>query len=317
MTFARGAAEAAAPTTLRVRLLWHPQPQFAGYLVAEAQDFGKSAGIRLHCQPMRLEQGPIAALLAGEAEFSVASPSHMLESERPEELVMLLAIQQRSALAYPARRAAEVTSVADLRGKRVAIWPGGEDLELRWMLHQAGVASSDLTWLPTADTVAALLGGEVDCAQMTVYHELDQIAHRGGSLADYEILVASGETALLKDGLIARRDWVSAHPAETQAAVEAVLAGWCLAFTKPNVALGVSLAARPDMPAIEQAMQLAKIRGLSLSGATLTHGLGYPDPQHLARAEAAIATLEGRTVNGFIDARFWQAAPASLRPNSW
>ncbi len=53
--------------------------------------------------------------------------------------------------------------------------------------------------------------------------------------------------------------------------------------------------ARPDMSAEDQRRQLADIRALSLVNATLSHGLGYPDPQHVERAIEAIESVEGRT----------------------
>jgi NitT/TauT family transport system substrate-binding protein len=301
-------------TPLRIRLLWHPQPQFAGYLIAEAEGLGAESGIAIACQPMRTGEGPIAALLSGAAEFAVASPSHMLESGAAEDLVLLLAIQQRSALVYPSRQAAGITQLSDLRGKRIAVWPGGEDLEIRWMLHHAGVAASEVTWVPVGDTSGCLLADEADCAQMTSYHEIGQFAHRGADLRDFTIFEASEKTALLKDGLVARRDWVTAHPAETQAVVNAVLAGWRTAFTDPARAIAICAKARPDMPPDEHALQLAKIRKLSLCNATLVYGLGYPDPQHLVRAEVALAGVEGHLVQGHVDLRFWLGAPAALRP---
>ena len=312
-----GAATAPSFMPIRIRLLWYPQPQFAGYLVAEHLMLGATDGIRIECQPMQPDLGPVDAVLTGMAEFAVASPAHMLESGCADDLVMLLAIQQASALVYPARRAAGVAQLSDLRGHRLAVWPGREDLELRWMLHRGGVSDSDVTWLPTGDTVSAVIDHAADCAQMTTYHELHQLEERSGGLDDYIIFRPESDATLLKDGLIARRDWVERHPAETQALIDAVLAGWTIAFTQPEEAVRICCLARPDMGETEQAAQLAAIRDLALCGATLSEGLGFPDPDHLRRAEEALAVVDGVRATGSIDARFWQAASAASRATAW
>ena len=226
--------------------------------------------------------------------FAVASPAHMLESRAPDDLVLLLAIQQTSALVYPARRSAGIRSLADLAGRRVGVWPGREDLEFRWMLQRAGVDPAAVSFVPMNDTVAGLCDGVVDCAQMTSYHEIHHLQHKAGSLDDFTLFSAADHgAALLKDGLIARRDWVAGHLAETQAAIDAVLKGWTLAFTDASAAVEACLAARPDMSEAEHRRQLADIRALAMTGATRSQGLGYPDPLQVARAAEALSAVHG------------------------
>jgi NitT/TauT family transport system substrate-binding protein len=306
------------PERVRLRLLWHPQPQFAGYHLAEHDGFAASRGIALECIPLDFSVGPIEAVLRGDVEFAVASPAHALESRAPHDLVMLLAIQQASALVYAARRDAGIATAADLAGKRIAVWPGGEDLELRWMLHRAGVPAGAATLVPVADTVAALASGETDAAQMTTYHEVFELEGAVASLDAFVLLAAADYgAALLKDGLFARRDAVAANPDRTQRVVDAVLEGWTHAFADPSAALARCLALRPDLDRPHQTRQLDAIRALTMTGATLAGGLGAPDPAHVAAALAAIREVEGRTIAGapddFVDASFWRNAPAPFR----
>lgn len=306
---------------IRIRLLWHPQAQFAGYLLAERKRLGEPR-VSISCVPMRFDRGPIEALRAGDVEFCVASPSHMLESGAAAELVMVLAIQQASALVYPARRSAGIGTVQDLAGRRIGVWPGREHLELLWMLHRAGVDPGTVTFVPLNDTLEGMLGGLTDCAQMTSYHEIHHLEHRVGSLDDFAVFRAADvDASLLKDGLIARRDWVEQHPTETQAVVDAVLAGWTLAFRDPDVAVAACEAARPDMSHIEHARQLADIGALVRTGATLTEGLGYPDPHHMSRATDAMAAVMGTAaapgVARAVDTSFWAAAPEPSRSRAW
>lgn len=305
--------------TVRIRLLWHPQAQFAGYHVAE--QLRLADGIDLVCQPMTPGQGPVEAVLERRVEMAVASPSHLIESGDPAALALLLAIQQDSPLVYPVKRASGIRGLHDLVGRKVGVWPGQEDLEFRWMLLKAGVAQSAVERIPLPDTVQPFVTGAIDCAQMTTYHELHQAEHALGHDALHLFSAADVGASLLKDGLIARKDWLMRNRAEAQAAVDAVLQGWIRAVTDERLALDVCDQVRPDMTREEHAAQLRDIRALSLRGATLTQGLGYPDPQHAARALQAMREVEGDapalSAADIVDESFWRAAPARWRATSW
>ncbi len=306
-------------TTVRIRLLWHKQAQFAGYLLAEKLGLARRAGVDIVCEGLDFSQKHVAAVLAGATQMAVASPAHILESRDPAALRFVLAIQQESPLVYPVRRSDGIAGLAGLAGRKVGVWPGHEDLELRWMLLRAGVDPEAVTRVELPDTVGPFLAGELASAQMTNYHELHHVEHELGHDA---IRVFSGKdsgSSILKDGLAVSADFVEANPAAVQAVVDAVLEGWTIAFTDPDRAIAACLEARPDMGEAEHRRQLADIRALAMTGATLSHGLGYPDPAHVARAVEAIRDVERRDVPhaGILDPRFWQAAPASFRARVW
>lgn len=307
---------------LRLRLLWHPQAQFAGYLMAERLGLAARRGIDLSCVPVDFSLGPIDAVLGGDCQMAVASPSHIVESADRDALAFILAIQQRSPLVYPVRRGSGVEAVAQLKGRKVAVWPGGEDLELCWMLAKSGLDPSDVERIPMGDTVTPFVAGVVDCAQMTCYHELHEMEHKGVGLEDVMLFRADQLGAsLIKDGIVARRDWLETNPEVAQSAVDAFLEGWTIAFAEPSRAIEVCAAARPDMTRQAHERQLADIRDLSLIDATQSHGLGYPEPGHLARAIEALEVLgqgiEGAEVSKFVDPRFWRAAPEAFRSREW
>lgn len=307
--------------TIRVRLLWHPQAQFAGYHIAEDLKLGAGAGIDIRCQPIRFDQGGIAALLAGDVEMAVASPSHLLKSGDAANLRLILAIQQESSLVYPVRTSSGIERLADLAGRKVGVWPGHEDLELRWMLHKAGVPPDAVTRVPMANTVDAFLAGEVDCAQMTSYHELHRVEETLGKSNLRLFSAGSFGATLLKDGLIVRRDWLGSNGRAAQAAVDAILQGWTIAFSEAERAVTICSKVRPDMPEAEHRAQLRGIRALSCVHATLRHGLGFPDPEHVRRAMMAMRDLgipvAAVAPEQVADTSLWRAAAEQWRSKAW
>jgi ABC-type nitrate/sulfonate/bicarbonate transport system substrate-binding protein len=187
------------------------------------------------------------------------------------------------------------------------------------MLKRAGVAPDAVTRVELPDTVGPFLAGELASAQMTNYHELHQVEERLGPDAIRVFSGKDSDSSILKDGLAVSARFVEENPTAVQAVVDAVLEGWSIAFREPERAIAACLAARPDIREAEHRQQLADIRALAMTGATLTHGLGYPDPRHVTRAAEAIVAVEGRTVphDGILDLRFWQAAPAVFRSKEW
>jgi len=307
---------------VHIRLLWLPQAQFAGYLIAEQESRRDNQRLRILCEPADFKTGPAAAVFDGDSHFAVASPAHVLESEWPSQLVWLLTIQQESPLVYPVRQDSGITGPHDLAGRKVAVWPGNEDLELQWMLKRAGVDPSAVVRLPVEDTVGAFLSGDADCAQMTCYHELHLLEAELGNQDTVRLLRASDQDAgLVKDGLIARRDFVESNEALVQTFVNAVLAGWTRAFTNAEATLDACLAARPDMSRASHARQLEGIRALSLCNATLSQGLGYPDRRHVENAIAAARAVglphSVVTADEITAPHFWQAAPVASRPRTF
>jgi NitT/TauT family transport system substrate-binding protein len=307
--------------TVRIRLLWYPQAQFAGYHIAQHLNLTRDAGFKIVCEPIKFDQSGTEALLSGDVEMAVASPSHLLESKNPADLRFLITIQQESSLVYPIKTSSGITNLADLRGRRVGVWPGHEDLELRWMLLKAGLEDGTVERIPLSNTVDPFIASSIDCAQMTVYHELHKAEHVLGSDNIRVFSAAAVDASLIKDGLLANSKWLEHNREQAQATVDAILQGWTLAFKDQELALDACVEARPDMTRAEHAAQLQNIKALSLQGMTSTHGLGYPDPQHIRRCKQAMQDL-GLPVADFpvddvIDMRFWQNAPTKWRSKEW
>ena len=305
--------------TVRIRLLWHKQAQFAGYLLAERLGLARKNGVEIVCEGLDFNLKHVAAVLSGATQMAVASPAHILESAKPEALCFVLAIQQESPLIYPARKADGVEKLADLAGGKIGVWPGHEDLELRWMLQRVGLAADAVERVQMPDTVGPFLADELTSAQMTNYHELHLVEDRLGHDALTIFSARDYDCSLLKDGLVVDRGMVETEPEIVQAVVDAVLEGWTIAFRDPERAVEACVAARPDMSAEDQRRQLADIRKLSLTGATMTHGLGYPDPAHVERAAKALKSVEHKVVANAdtADLNFWKSAPAQFRERAW
>lgn len=302
-------------TTVHIRLLWHKQAQFAGYLLAEKLGLARKHGVEIVCEGLDFKCKHVGSILSGSTPMAVASPAHILESANPAALRWLLTIQQESPLVYPVRKSVGIEQLTDLAGCKVGVWPGHEDLEFRWMLQKVGLAHDAVDRIAMPDTVENFLGGEIVSAQMTNYHELHLVEEKLGFDAINIFSAKDMGRSVLKDGLVVSAEYLDNNRPTVQAVVDAVLEGWTIAFNEPERAVAVCMEARPDVSEAEHRRQLGDIRTLAMTGATLTQGLGYPDPLHIEQATRAIAEVEGKTVDSSttLDASFWHAAPEAFR----
>ena len=307
---------------IKLRLLWHIQPQFAGAVMSQHSGIAARHGIDLNCQPIRFKEGPIDAVISGSADLCVASPSHMLESKNVESLVFLGTFQQTSPVIHVARKDCGIKSIADLAQSRIGVWPGNEDLELKWMLSKVGLDLDEIEFVPTGDPVDLLLHKEVSSAQMTTFNEYIQFLEREGNLDSVLCLSASDyEAELIKDGLVTTKNWIDENPDRAQNVVNSLLEGWTYALNHPEEAVGLCAKLRPD---VEQRLfheQFNEVQKLIFTGPTLTEGLGNPHLMHMQRAIESVFDVYGREVKKsaehYVSDIFWQNAPSQFRRTDW
>lgn len=173
---AEPATEAPAATELTpIRLGYVPVMIYAPLFVAQERGYFAAEGLQVELTPLQGGSDSVVQLAAGNfdvavggagagllnaasrgVEFTIVAPMH---SERPP---------LTSPLVISSERTAEITSVADLRGKTVAINATGAATEY-WLgqaLEQAGLTFDDieLTALSFRDVPAALDNGALDAS---------------------------------------------------------------------------------------------------------------------------------------------------------
>src|SRR3954467_3274706 len=108
---------AAARDQVTLQLKWKHQFQFAGYYAALEQGFYRDAGLDVTIR----EGGPgidVSELVAGgKADFGICSASVLRDWAAGRRLVVLAAIFQRSAAVILVARRADISSLAELRGR--------------------------------------------------------------------------------------------------------------------------------------------------------------------------------------------------------
>lgn len=181
----------------------------------------------------------IAGLLRGDVHYTTALGSTVQAAARGAAVKVLLAIANKPQHVLVVKP--EIRSVADLRGKRLAVNGFGETTEYEALaiFKANGIRREEVTLLAIlgeAPRVAALKSGGVDASIFSIPYNLE--VERLGfkrlvSLADIMDLPLAGIGAAVK--------WIRDNPDPVRRMVRASLKG--IAFTKENKEQAVAVAA--------------------------------------------------------------------------
>src|SRR5262249_13061600 len=132
---------------------------------------------------------------------------------------------------------------ADLRGRRVAVWFGGNEFELLATLDKYQIdRNRDVTLVQQPFDMNLLLQKKVDAAAAMTYNEHKQVLAAGVKPDELVVIDFNREgTAMLEDGIFAKADWLRDTKNKRIAArfLRASLQGWT--FCRDNASACVEI----------------------------------------------------------------------------
>jgi len=274
--FATTRTRAADMPKIRLQSKWVVQAQFAGYYEAVAQGYYKDMGLDVSILAGGPDIVPEQVVASGGAEFGIDWLPNLLSSrEQGLKIQNIAQVFARSGMREVSFTDKNIKTSADLKGKKVGVWLGGNEFELFAALVKNGIDpenASDVTIVKQPFDMSLLLNGDVDAAAAMTYNEyaqvLESVNSKTGKLYQPEELNVIDfnveGTAMLEDGLFANADWL-AKEGNADIAVKfiaASLKGW--AYCRDNQADCVKtvLDQGPTLGAGHQSWQMNEINKL-------------------------------------------------------
>jgi NitT/TauT family transport system substrate-binding protein len=232
-------------TKVKLQLQWFTQAQFGGYFAAVDQGFYKDAGLDVSILEGGVDIVPQTVLAQGQADFAIAwVPKALASREQGAGITDVAQIYQRSGTRQVSFKDKNITTAADLKGKKVGNWGFGNEFELFAGMTKAGIdPGKDVTLVQQQFDMQALLKGDIDAAQAMDYNEYAQVLEatnpKTGKLYtpdDFNVISWQDEgTAMLQDAIWANTEKLGdkAYQDTTVKFIEASIKGW--AFCRDNV----------------------------------------------------------------------------------
>lgn len=157
---------------LKLTIAEASQPVFALLYVADAKGFLREAGLEVTFTSFRLGRDALASVIEGKADLATVFETPVVARiYEGRDLAIVSALHSSSRnQALLARRDRGISSVADLKGRKVGVSPGTSfEYLLSVMLATEGMPAASATLVPMAlaDHETALAAGTVD-AVMTI-----------------------------------------------------------------------------------------------------------------------------------------------------
>jgi NitT/TauT family transport system substrate-binding protein len=312
-TTSTGSSSTASPaagalTPVKLQLQWFTQAQFGGYFAALDQGFYKDAGLDVSIIEGGVDIVPQTVLAQGQADFAIAwVPKALASREQGAGITDVAQVFQRSGTRQVSFKDKNITTAADLKGKKVGNWGFGNEFELFAGMTKAGVdPSKDVTLVQQQFDMQALLKGDIDAAQAMDYNEYAQVLEatnpKTGKLYqpdDFNVISWQDEgTAMLQDAIWANTEKLGdkTYQDTTVKFIEASLKGW--AYCRDNVekCRDIVVAKGSKLGASHQLWQMNEVNKLiwpAASGAGLIDKAAWDQTVTIAQGTK---NAEGKTV---------------------
>ncbi len=240
-------ASAAELTPVKLQLQWVAQAQFAGYYAAVEQGYYEEVGLDVEIVEGGPDIVPQDVLSAGDVDYAISWVPKVLGSiEKGAKITNVAQIFERSATTQISFKDKNITTPAQLAGKKVGSWGYGNEWELFAGMQKSGVDVKDISLIQQAFDMNGFLAGDIDAAQAMTYNEYAQVLETKnpdtGELYKPEDLNVIDwndiGTAMLQDAIWANSDKLSdpAYADQTTKLIKASIKGWVYARDNPEEA---------------------------------------------------------------------------------
>jgi NitT/TauT family transport system substrate-binding protein len=303
----------AAKDRVTLQLKWVAQAQFAGYYAAKERGFFDAAGLDVTVKPGGPDIIPEQVVAGGGAQFGIDwLPSLLSAREQGTPLINIAQVFQYSGMREIAFKSTGIKTVNDLRGKKVAVWFGGNEFELLATLDKYRInRDKDLTLVKQPFDMNLLLSRQVAAAAAMTYNEYHQVLEAGVKPTDLVIIDFNKEgTAMLEDGLFTTEAWLKDARNKEIAArmLRASFQGWT--FCREHASDCVDIVLKQDTTGVmskqHQTTMMAEINKLIWGPPAPAHSIGYMEPAAFKRT-AGIANRFGVIKKPASDSAFTHA----------
>ena len=292
LAFGLSLATAHAADKVTIQLKWVAQAQFAGYFVAKEKGFYKDAGLEVTINPGGPDVAPPQVIAGGGADVVVDwMPSALASREKGVPLVNISQTFKGSGLELTCRAETGIKKPADLKGKTIGVWFGGNEYPFLSWMSKLGLKTdgppNGVKVIKQGFNVDPLLQKQADCVSTMTYNEYWQVIDGGYKPSQLVVFKYENEgVATLEDGL-----WVMepklkdpAFVALMAKFVTASMKGWDYAKKNPDEAVKIILAtdttgAKTEKDQKRMMGEIAKLLG---------PGNGKLDPKDYERTVATL-----------------------------
>jgi NitT/TauT family transport system substrate-binding protein len=282
---------------ITLQLKWVTQSQFAGYYAAVTNGYYKDFGLDVTLKVGGPSITPETVVASGQAQIGLDwVPSLLATRDTGTNLVSIAQMFARSGMTEISFKSSGITSVSQMKGKKVGVWCCGNQFELFAALTKNGIDpnnKSDITIFNQPFTMTDFLSHRIDAAAAMTYNELAQVLESKNpatgklyTLSDLNVLPMQKQgTGMLEDNLFTTQSWLNGHRDIATRFVAASERGWIYCRDHVQQCTNIVVKNGTALPEGHQLWQMNEINKLIWPSTT---GIGITSPAAFKQT-AAIA----------------------------
>ena len=295
-------------TPVSLQLQWFVQAQFGGYYAAKDLGYYEEQCLDVTILEGGVDIVPQTVLAQGGADYAISwVPKALASREQGAGIVDVAQVYRTSGTLQVSWADSNITTAADLKGKKVGNWGFGNEYELFAGMTKAGLdPANDVELVQQQFDMQALLNREIDAAQAMTYNEYAQVLESvnpdTGELyqpADFNVINWNTEgTAMYQDAIWASEERLAdaAYQDTTQRFVTASLKGWIHCRDNAQECADIITANGSKLGASHQLWMMNEVNKLIWPSAM---GIGVIEPELWAQTVSVslnTKNLEGATI---------------------
>jgi NitT/TauT family transport system substrate-binding protein len=272
-----------APDKVRLQIKWVPQAQFAGYFVALDKGYYANENLDVQIIPGGPDIVSEQQVANGQADFGVDWVASFLAfRDKGLPLIDVAQVYQSSGLMLISRKSQNILSPADLKGKNVGVWYGGNEFEFLALMDKLGYdPDKDLNVIKQGFTMDPFLAGQMDAASAMTYNEYEVVLESGVSPDDLNVIRYNDEgVGMLEDNLFTTTDTAANKKDLVQRFVRASMRGWQDAIANQSDAVDIVMKyVEPGSTTVDhQTRMMSEVAKLVLPPGMTPDQIGMMDP---------------------------------------
>lgn len=274
-------------TTINLRLQWFPHSQFGGYIIAKEKGYYAEYGLDVNILAAGPDLKPQVTVAAGTDDIGIGVPNQVIAAQSNNvPIVSIAQIFQDSPNRYILKKENSISQLSDLKGKKVGLWLGGDEVEFISMLKSQGMTENDVKIIPQEFSVVPFIQDVYTCSQVTTYGEMNFLAIKGWTEDKLQVLSpADYNSAILGDLLFCKKDYLDNNLEAVSKFLEASIKGWQFCISNPEEALNIILNYNKELSKDEQVLVMNSVIKLITIGDAKEFGIGYINAAHLENAK--------------------------------
>ena len=218
-----------AAEKVRLQLKWQHGFQFAGYYAAEQQGYYAQAGLKVELVAASPGLKVLDEVIAGRAQFGVGTSSLLLDYAKGQQVRLLANVFQHSALVLLSRPTAADPDIQALRGQKVMLESGAEELQA--YLSREGLTAQDYQLIAHRTSLPDLINGQV--AAISAYSSNEPLILQQAGIPYHQFTPRSAGIDFYGDNLFTSNKLWQKKPELVEKFRAASLRGWSYAMQHP------------------------------------------------------------------------------------